>query len=98
MTRDDLEERLAELEEIIATDDRDPRELSEREEEHLDKIVSDALEELTEEERNRLTELEEQIESEGFSELGEEPTAAEKEYFDLLFSPGKPNVERGDLR
>lgn len=91
-------ERVLENLEGDESGDPDPIEFSDQQREHLDEGVSDALEELTGGERNRLAELEEQIESDGGSGVDEELTAAEKEYFDLLLSPEKPNLERSDLR
>lgn len=95
MTRNskrNIERRIGELEATIVT--APPSiELSDKQKEHLNEMVSDALEVLTDVECARLDELAEQIESGGSTDRDPpaatepypDPTPAEKEFYDLIF-------------
>ena len=84
-----IDHRIEELEAASDTGDVAPIKLSETDKEHLDTMVSDALDVLTDEECARLDELAEQIEVDGVSDsdwsAGDPPSAAETEFLDLLF-------------
>jgi len=91
-TKRSLERRIEELEATIVTD-APSIELSDKQKEHLNEMVSDALEVLTDEECARLDELAEQIGSEGSTDRDPpaatepypDPTPAEKEFLNLIF-------------
>lgn len=90
-SKDTIEQRIEALETTTETESS-PNELSETTKEHIETVVDDALEVLTDEERARLEELVKQIDSEQATEQSSsssdtnshELTPAEQEYLDLI--------------
>lgn len=86
-TKRNIERWIEEFESMISPADVTPIELSETDKEHIDTVVSDALEAVTDEERARLDELADEIEADGGSDR-DDSSAAVGEYCDLLSGAG----------